>query len=79
MPELPSGITISKIKNASSATRSGATPEQTTVRFFFAGPAEKMVGRGTIVSFSSCQQNLIKTFQIEALIALITKMILIFS
>ena len=46
MPELPSGITISKIKNASSATRSGATPEQTTVRFFFAGPADKMVGEG---------------------------------
>ena len=31
------------------------------------------------VSFSSCQQNLIKTFQIEAMIALITKMVLIFS
>ena len=31
------------------------------------------------VSFSSCQQNLIKTFQIEAMIALITKMLLIFS
>ena len=31
------------------------------------------------VSFSSCQRNLIKTFQIEAMIALITKMILIFS
>ena len=30
------------------------------------------------VSFSSCQQNLIKTFQIEARIALITKMALIF-
>ena len=27
-----------------------------------------------IVSFSSCQRNLIKTFQIEAVIALITKM-----
>ena len=33
----------------------------------------------TQVSFSSCQRNLIKTFQIEAVIALITKMILIFS
>ena len=32
-----------------------------------------------IVSFSSCQRNLIKTFQIEAMIALITKMVLIFS
>ena len=31
------------------------------------------------VSFSSCQRNLIKTFQIEAMIALITKMVLIFS
>ena len=31
------------------------------------------------VSFSSCQQNLIKTFQIEAIIALITKMAMIFS
>ena len=31
------------------------------------------------VSFSSSQQNLIKTFQIEAMIALITKMVLIFS
>ena len=30
------------------------------------------------VSFSSCQRNLIKTFQIEAMIALITKIILIF-
>ena len=34
MPELPSGITISKIKNASSATRSGAQTPETTVRFF---------------------------------------------
>ena len=32
-----------------------------------------------LVSFSSCQRNLIKTFQIEAMIALITKMVLIFS
>ena len=31
------------------------------------------------VSFSSCQWNLIKTFQIEGMIALITKMDLIFS
>ena len=31
------------------------------------------------VSFSSCQRNLIKTFQIESMIALITKMTLIFS
>ena len=30
------------------------------------------------VSFSSCQWNLMKTFQIEAIIALITKMVLIF-
>ena len=30
------------------------------------------------VIFSSCQQNLIKTFQIESMIALITKMTLIF-
>ena len=35
--------------------------------------------RGTLVSFSSCQWNLIKTFQIEGMIALITKMDLIFS
>ena len=33
---------------------------------------------GARVSFSSCQRNLIKTFQIEAMIALITEMILIF-
>ena len=32
-----------------------------------------------VVSFSSCQQNLIKTFQIEAMIAVITKMELILS
>ena len=31
------------------------------------------------VSFSSCQRNLIKTFQIEGIVALITKMALIFS
>ena len=31
------------------------------------------------VSFSSCQRNLIKTFQIEAMIPLITKMAMIFS
>ena len=31
------------------------------------------------VSFSSCQRNLIKTFQIEGMIALIIKMDLIFS
>ena len=31
----------------------------------------------TISSFSSCQRNWIKTFQIEAMIALITKMVLI--
>ena len=31
------------------------------------------------VNFSSCQQNLIKIFQIESMIALITKMTLIFS
>ena len=31
------------------------------------------------VSFSSCQRNLIKTFQIEAIIVLITKMAMIFS
>ena len=34
---------------------------------------------GPYVSFSSCQQNLIKTFQIEGIIAQITKMDLIFS
>ena len=32
-----------------------------------------------IINFSSRQRNLIKTFQIEAMIALITKIILIFS
>ena len=31
------------------------------------------------VSFSSCQRNLIKTFQIDGMIALITKMAMIFS
>jgi hypothetical protein len=35
--------------------------------------------KGTGVSFSSCEWNLIKTFQIEAMIALITKMALVFS
>ena len=33
----------------------------------------------TLVNFSSCQRNLIKTFQIEGMIALIAKMDLIFS
>ena len=33
----------------------------------------------TVVSFSSCQWNLVKTFQIEAMTALITKMALVFS
>ena len=32
-----------------------------------------------MVSFSSCQRNLIKTFQIEGMITLIKKMTLIFS
>ena len=32
----------------------------------------------TVKGISSCQQNLIKTFQIEAMIALITKTVLIF-
>ena len=32
-----------------------------------------------MVNFSSCQRNLIKTFHIEGMIALITKMTLIFS
>ena len=32
----------------------------------------------TPVNFSSCQRNLIKTFQIEVMIALITNMTLIF-
>ena len=31
------------------------------------------------VSISSCQRNLIKTFQIEGMIEVITKMLLIFS
>ena len=32
-----------------------------------------------LVNFSSCERNLIKTFQIEGMIALITKKDLIFS
>ena len=40
---------------------------------------EAGAGKGTKVNFSSHQRNLIKTFQIEGMIALITKMILIFS
>ena len=32
--------------------------------------------KSTILSFSSCQRNLIKSFQIKAMIALITKMAL---
>ena len=39
----------------------------------------KFVVKRPFVSFSSCQRNLIKTFQIEGMIALITKMTLIFS
>ena len=35
--------------------------------------------KGPEVSFSACQRNLIKTFQIEGMIALITKMTAIFS
>ena len=35
--------------------------------------------QGPLISFLSCQWNLIKTFQIEAIVALITKMALIFS
>ena len=31
-----------------------------------------------LISFSSCQRNMIKTFQIDGMIALITKMDLIF-
>ena len=31
------------------------------------------------VSFSSCQRTLIETFQIEAMIALVTKIALVFS
>ena len=38
-----------------------------------------MLEARTTVSFSSCQQNLIKTFQIEGMITLITKMGLTFS
>ena len=38
-----------------------------------------IMSQGPEVSFSSCQRNLIKTFQIEGMIALITKMDLIFS
>ena len=34
---------------------------------------------GSYSNFSSCQRNLIKKFQIEGMIALITKMTLIFS
>ena len=34
---------------------------------------------GPVINFSSCQRNLIKTFQIEAITALITKMALVFS
>ena len=62
MPELPSGITISKIKNASSATRSGATPEQTTVRFF-AWPVEIGGGGGQLpLPFSACGRIKIPIF-----------------
>ena len=38
-----------------------------------------VIGDIPLVSFSSCQRNLIKTFQIEALVPLITKMAMIFS
>ena len=41
-------------------------------------PSQNMMSVA-IVSFSSCQRNLIKTFQIDGMIALITKMDLIFS
>ena len=41
-------------------------------------PIAEITGKA-LVSFSSCQRNLIKTFQIEGMITLITKMTLIFS
>ena len=44
-------------------------------------PSQKMLSKQkkkvTEVSFSLCQRNLIKTFQIEVMIALITKMAMI--
>jgi hypothetical protein len=42
--------------------------------FHLCAPSEYLM-----IRFSSCQQNLIKTFHIEAIVALITKMALIFS
>ena len=44
-----------------------------------ADTAKRQKERLAKVSFLSCQRNLIKTFQIEGMIALITKMHLIFS
>ena len=38
-----------------------------------------VIGDIPLVRFSSCQRNLIKTFQIERMIALITKMTLVYS
>ena len=50
-----------------------------TALFIAAGMEVSQTTTATKVSFSSCQRNLIKTFQIEAMIALITKMAMIFS
>ena len=61
MPELPSGITISKIKNASSATRSGAQTPETTVRFFCMGG-----GGGQLpLPFSGCGRIKVRRSNLE--------------
>ena len=35
-------------------------------------PIAEITGKALVISFSSCQLNLIKTFQIEGMVALIT-------
>ena len=54
-------------------------PKESFVPVLYAATFENIFTTLAVVSFSSCQRNLIKTFQIEAMIALITKMVLIFS
>ena len=56
-------------------TKISCVPLSTTL----SGQFHAYIEQATTVSFSSCQWNLIKTFQIEAIIALITKKALVIS
>ena len=76
MPELPSGITISKIKNASSATRSGAPTPETTVRVFFCRAGGKNGGEGgqLPLKFSGCGPSVIDSDSLKPLFVLHSKL-----